>query len=58
MLEEKLAEQDYGNSIKEVVTSFLNRSAILSELNKHDKAIQSVDKAVYYIGMLEEKNPS
>ena len=38
-LEEKLAEINFGNSLKDIITSYLNKSAILSELNRHDKAV-------------------
>lgn len=48
-LEENLADMNYANSVKEIVTSLLNRSAILSELNRHDKSVLSVERALYYI---------
>jgi tetratricopeptide (TPR) repeat protein len=55
-LEEKLVEIDYSTSLKDIITSLLNRSAILSELNRHDKSVQSVEKALEYIKRLEEKS--
>ena len=48
-LEEKLADINYANSLKDIITSLLNRSAILSELNRHDKSVLSVERALHYI---------
>lgn len=57
-LEEKLAAVNYGSSIKEIITSYLNKSAILSELNQHEKSIQSVEKSLQYIQKFEQQSLS
>ncbi|KAL4487886.1 hypothetical protein ABPG72_022746 [Tetrahymena utriculariae] len=54
-LEERLAEENYDNCQKDIITSYLNKSAILSELNRHDKALQSVEKALSAIKRYESK---
>lgn len=54
-LEEKLAESEIGGSEISVIGTFLNKSAILSEMKQYDSAIEAVNKGLSYIKKVEEK---
>ena len=55
-LEEQLVEKDYGNSALSIVTTYLNRSAILTNMKKYEKSIESVYKCLDFLRRAEEKN--
>jgi len=45
-LEEKLAEENYGTSHISIISTYLNKSSILSQMNKHDLALEAVNQAL------------
>jgi len=45
-LEEKLAEENYGASHISIISTYLNKSSILSQMNKHDLALEAVNQAL------------
>lgn len=44
-LEEKLAAEGYGSSNISIISTYLNKSSILSQMGKHDQALEAVKKA-------------
>lgn len=51
----KLISDGYKESKSSIITTYLNKGAIQSSLNKHDKAIQSLNKALSYIQQLQNE---
>lgn len=54
-LEEKLVEKEYGTSYLSIVSTYLNKSAILSEMKKYEKAIEAVFRSIDFLDRLKKK---
>jgi Tetratricopeptide repeat. len=54
-LEEKLVAENYGNSSISIISTYLNKSAILSEMKKHETSKEAVIKALEYLTSLQQK---
>jgi len=45
-LEEKLAQENYGNSNISIISTYLNKSSILSQTGQHEKALETINMAL------------
>ena len=52
-LEEKLVLEQFGSSGISIISTFLNKSAILSEMKRHDKSIEAALKGLEYLNKAE-----
>lgn len=55
-LEEQLVAHNYGNSVMSIISTFLNKSAILSQMKKYEKSIEAVYKCLEFLALAEEKD--
>lgn len=57
-LEEKLAHENYGNSNVSIISTYLNKSSILSQMKQHEKALETINQALDKIQEAESKPDS
>lgn len=57
-LEEKLAHENYGNSNISIISTYLNKSSILSQMKQHEKALETINQALDKIQEAEAKPDS
>lgn len=54
-LEEKLAAENYGTSKVSIISTYLNKSSILSQMKKHEEALETAKQAIEKIKEVEGK---
>ena len=54
-LEEKLIEDNYESKRITIIQSYLNKGSIQSGLSKHDKALESFKRSLYFISIIENE---
>jgi len=57
-LEEKLAQENYGNSNISIISTYLNKSSILSQTGQHEKALETINMALDKIQEAETRTNS
>lgn len=51
-IEEALVQNESTGDKHNIVTTYLNKAAILSEMNKHEKSIDEINKSMRYLNAL------